>query len=97
MKCYMKHILRLFQLKFLCVCVCVCVCSITSDSLTTPWIIAHQAPLSMEFSRQEYGSGLSFPPAGDLIKPGIKPTSPLSPELAGGFFITEPKDIKNVA
>ena len=57
MKCHMKHILRLFQLKFFCVCVCVC----TPSRLTLchPMdYIAHQAPLSMEFSRQEYWSGV---------------------------------------
>ena len=40
-----------------------------------PWTVAHQAPLSMEFSRQEYWSGLSFPSSGDLPNPGIEPTS----------------------
>ena len=47
-----------------------------------------QAPLSMSFSRQEYWSGLPFPPLGDLSNPGIKPTSLMSPALAGGFFTT---------
>ena len=42
----------------------------------TPWTVAHQAPLSMGFSRQEYWSGLPFPSPGDLPDPGIKPTSP---------------------
>ena len=42
----------------------------------TPWTIAYQAPLSMEFSRQEYWSGLPFPSPGDLHNPGIKPGSP---------------------
>ena len=42
----------------------------------TPWTVAHQAPLSMEFSRQEYWSGLTFPPPGDLSDIGIKPGSP---------------------
>ena len=42
----------------------------------TPWTIAHQAPLSMEFSRQEYWSGLPFPSPGDLSNPGIKLGSP---------------------
>ena len=46
-----------------------------------------QAPLSMEFSRQGYWSGVPFPSPGDLPKPGIEPTSPA---LAGGFFTTEP-------
>ena len=41
----------------------------------TPWTIAHQAPLSMGFSRQEYWSGLPFPSPRDLPKPGIKPRS----------------------
>ena len=47
-----------------------------------------QAPLSMEFSRQEYCSGLPCPPAGYLPDPGIKPTSLMSPALADGFFTT---------
>ena len=42
----------------------------------TLWTVAHQAPLSMEFSRQEYWSGLPSPSAGDLPDPGIKPRSP---------------------
>ena len=48
--------------------------------------IACQTPLSMRFSSQEYWSGVPFPPPGDLPKPGIKPTSPVGPALAGGFF-----------
>ena len=42
----------------------------------TPWTVAHQAPPSMEFTRQEYWSGLPFPPPGDLPDPGIEPESP---------------------
>ena len=42
----------------------------------TPWMVAYQAPLSMEFSRQEYWSGLPFPSPGDLPNPGIEPGSP---------------------
>ena len=42
----------------------------------TPWTVAHQAPLSMGFSRQEYWSGLPFPSSGDLHNPGIEPRSP---------------------
>ena len=53
-----------------------------------PWTVVHQAPLSMELSRQEYWSGLPFPPPWDLPDPGIKTTSPASPGLAGGFFTT---------
>ena len=60
-------------------------CSVVSDSLVTPWTIACQAPLSMGFPRQEYWSGLPFPPPGNLPNPGIEPTSPA---LAGGFFTT---------
>ena len=44
-----------------------------------PWTVAHQAPLSMGFSRQEYWNGLPCPPPGDLPDPGIKPTSSVSP------------------
>ena len=51
---------------------------------------AHQAPLSMGFSRQAYWSGLSFPSPGDLPHPGIEPMSPVSPSQAGRFFTTEP-------
>ena len=53
------------------------------------WTLARQTLLSMEFSRQEYWSGLPFPP-GDLPDPGIEPMSLVSPALAGGFFTTEP-------
>ena len=54
----------------------------------TPWIVAYQAPQSMEFFRQEYWSRLSFPPLGDLPDSGIKSMSPMSPALAGRFFTT---------
>ena len=59
-------------------------CSVMSDSLRPH--VARQAPLSMEYSRQEYWSGLPFPPLGDLPNPGIEPVSLKSPALAGGFF-----------
>ena len=55
---------------------------------TTPCTVALQAPLSMEFSRQEYWSGLPFLYPGDLPDPGIKPASFMSPALTGGFFTT---------
>ena len=45
-------------------------------TLTTPWTLACQAPLSMGVHRQEYWSGLPFPSPGDLLNPGIKPRSP---------------------
>ena len=51
------------------------------------WTAARQAPLSMGFSRQEYWSGLPFPTPGNLPNPGMEPTSPVSPALAGRFFI----------
>ena len=54
----------------------------------TPWTIAHQASLSMGFSRQEYWSGLPCPSRGHLPNPGIEPASLTSPALAGGFFTT---------
>ena len=52
------------------------------------WTIAHQASLSMGFSRQEYCSQLPCPPLGDLPDPGLEPASLTSPALAGGFFTT---------
>ena len=55
-----------------------------------PWTVTHQAPLSMQFSRQEYWSGIPFPTPGDLPNPGIKLASLGSPALAGRFFITAP-------
>ena len=54
----------------------------------TPWTVAHQAPLSMGFSRQEDWSGLSCPLSGYLPDPGIEPTSLISPALAGTFSTT---------
>ena len=51
----------------------------------TSWTVAHQAPLSMGFPRQEYWSELLFPPPGDLPSPGIEPMS-----LAGGLSTAEP-------
>ena len=51
-----------------------------------PWTVAHQAPLSMEFSRQQYWRGLPFPTPGDLPDPGIKLACPLSPALPVVFL-----------
>ena len=62
-------------------------------TLVTPWTVAHQAPLSMGLPRQEYWSGLPFPPPGDLPNPGIKPRSraaPASPALQVDSLPTEP-------
>ena len=75
----------------MCVCVCVCVsarahvhtCVVSHVWLfMTPWTVVCQAPLSMEFSSQEYWSELPFPT-------GIEPISPVSPVMADGFFTTE--------
>ena len=68
--------------------ICMCACMLSCFSCVRPfvilWTVACQAPLSMEFSRQEYWSGLP----GDYPNPGIKPTPLTSPAVAGGFFIT---------
>ena len=56
----------------------------------TLWTVAHQASLSMEFSRQEYWSVLPFPSLGDIPSPGMEPVSLPSPPMAGGFFATVP-------
>ena len=59
---------------------CVCVCLVVSDSLQPRGqYIAQQAPLSLEFSRQEYWNGLPLPPGGDLPNPGMEPGSLESP------------------
>ena len=73
----------------MCVCVCVCVCMCvwvlshfsSVQLFTTLWTVAYQAPLSMEFSRQEYWSGLPCPPPGNLPNPRIKTASPEPPAL----------------
>ena len=57
-----------------------------SDSATS-WTVAHQAPLSMEFSRREYWSGLPFPSSGDLPDPEIKPRSLV---LQANSLLSEP-------
>ena len=54
----------------------------------TQGTVGCQPPLSMEFSRQEYWSGLPCSPPGDLPEPGIEPTSLMLPTLAGGFSTT---------
>ena len=79
----------------MCVCGCVCVRTHACTQLlshvrsfATPWTVAHQAPLSMAFSRQEYWSGLTFPPPEVLPRSGFEPESLVSPALAGGSFTT---------
>ena len=60
-----------------------------SHSVTSNWIVAHQAPLSIGFFRQDYWCGLPFSP-GDLSDPGIETESPAAPGLAGKYLTTEP-------
>ena len=78
-----------------CVCVCLRVCVRVLSRVqffVASWIVVRQAPLSMEFSRQECWSRLLFPTPGDLPNPGIKPMSPGSATLAVRFFTTEPPE-----
>ena len=69
-----------------CLC-CVFSRQVMSDLFVTPWTIACQAPLSMEFSRQEYWSELPFHSPGDLPDPGVKPRSPT---LQADSLLSEP-------
>ena len=62
--------------------------AVMSMSLQCYGLVAHQAPLSVGFSRQDYWGGLPFSSPGNLLNPEIKPISPASP--AGGCFTTEP-------
>ena len=61
----------------------------------TPWAEAHQVPLSVGFSRQEYWSVVPFSSPGDLPDPGIKPMTLASPALAGGFLRLVPLLLEN--
>ena len=78
-KCNFKINLRIAESKSMCHlslnCVCVCFATVMSDSVI-PWTVAHWAPLSMGFTRQEHWSGLPFSSPGDLPNLGIKPRSP---------------------
>ena len=65
---------------------CVCVSRSVMSNSVIPWTVAHQVPLSVEFSRQEYWSGLLFP-SPDLPNPGIKPRSPV---LRADSLLSEP-------
>ena len=68
---------------------CLCVKSLQSRQILYDlWTVAHQAPLSMGLSRQEYWSGLPCLCPGDLPNPRIEPVSLMSLALAGGFFNT---------
>ena len=83
----MKNLNSLFPVSQPCAGPTVCVQSPSRVQLfATPWTVARQAPPSMGFPRQGYGSGLPFPPPGDLPDLGIEHASPA---LAGRFFTTE--------
>ena len=69
-------------------CACLRAQSLGHVLFAAPRAIAHQAPLSVEFSRQEYWSVLPCPPPGDLPDPGIEAASFVSPALAARFFTT---------
>ena len=76
-----------------CVCLCSAVASLCSACVllfVASWTVAHRAPLSMGFSRQEYWRGLPFRAPEDLPDPGIQPASLVTPALAGGFLTTTP-------
>ena len=84
---------------FMCVCVCVCVCVRTRTCacaqalscvrlFVTPWTKTRQAPLSVEFSRQDYLSRLPFLPPVNLLSPRIESTSLVPQVLADRFFTT---------
>ena len=73
-------------MSIICVCVCVLLSCVT---LCNPMDVAFQAPLSVEFSRHKYWSGLPFSLPGHLPDPGIEPTSLMSPALAGRLFIAD--------
>ena len=71
---------------------CVCAWSLSRvQFFATTWVAAHQAPLSLGFSRQEYCSGLPCPPPGYLPDPGVEPAPPASPALqANSLPLTHP-------
>ena len=70
---------------------CVCDSSLSCVRLfATLWTVAHQAPLSVGLFRQEYWSGLPFPPPEDLPDPGIEAASPVTPALQADSLSTEP-------
>ena len=78
------------------ICMCAQSCLTLCPSKNGQKTVAHRAPLSRGFSRQEYWSGLPFSPPGHLPYPGIKLISPASPSLAGRFFTTEPSGQSNI-
>ena len=85
-KVYVKHMLSIRDI-IECAVLCCAVLRLIW-LFVTPWAVAHQAPLSMGFSRKEYWSGLPFPSLGDLPDPGMEPAFLVTLGLAGGFFTT---------
>ena len=69
-------------------CPCVLSCFSCAQLCETLWTVAHQAPLSLGFSRKKYWSGMPCLPPGDLPNPGTEPECLMSPALARGFFTT---------
>ena len=63
--------------------------SLSVRFFATPWTVAYQAPQSMEFSRQEYWNGLPLPSPGDLLDPGIEPSSPA---MQADVLLSEPRN-----
>ena len=94
---YLKHpsILPLINLYYfayrpiMTICLHACMLSHVQVFLTSR-TAANEAPLSIQFSPKEHWSRLPYLPPRDPPNPGIKPTSPVSPALASGFFTTEP-------
>ena len=86
LQCFIRAITGLSIAKDCIHCFCERCCCLVAKSWTL-WTVAHQAPLSMEFPRQEYRSGLPFPSPGDLPDTGIEPTSPA---LQADFFFFSP-------
>ena len=79
------------SINFVSLSVCVCVLLLSCvQFFATLWTVAHQGSLSMDFSREEYWSGLPFPTPGDLPDPGIQTMTLVSSALAGGFFTAVP-------
>ena len=76
-----KQVMAIYFICYVYVHGCMLSCFSHVWLFVTPWTVTYQAPLSMGFSRQEYGSGLPFPSAGDLANPRTEPVSLMSPAL----------------
>ena len=75
--CFVSLLLHYTVLNIMCIDAHMLNCAVLSDSFATPCALTRLGTLSMEFSRQEYWSGLPCTPPGDLLKLGIEPRSPL--------------------